>query len=165
MSAFLLLALAVGADPVEIAGLKATPPEGWKVKPLPGGSMRLMQFTVPKAAGDAVDAEVAVFALSASGTAEQNLKRQLDKFLDDNRKEVRATTKFGAIDATYQDVTGTFKKKPFQAAEKFTPVPDYRQLYVLFEKDGKQYYLWLLGPAKTVDKHKKGFEDWLKSFK
>lgn len=165
MSALLLLTLAVGADPVEIAGLKAAPPADWKAKPLPAGSMRLLQFTVPKAAGDEEDAEVAVFALSASGTAEQNLKRQLDKFLDDNRKEVRATTKFGATDVTYQDVTGTFKKKPFPAAEKFTPVPDYRQLYVLFDKDGKQYYLWLLGPAKTVDKHKKEFEGWLKSFK
>ena len=43
---------------------------------------------------------------------------------------------------------------------------DFRQLYVLFEAaDGKQYYLTLLGPQKTVEKHKKAFEEWLKNFK
>jgi hypothetical protein len=51
-------------------------------------------------------------------------------------------------------------------AEKFTPVPGQRQLYVLFDsKEGDSYYLVLLGPEKTVAKHKKAFEEWLKNFK
>jgi hypothetical protein len=151
--------------PAELAGMKSAPPASWKVKPLPANSMRQMQFDVPKAEGDAEDAEVAVFKFTASGTVEQNLKRQLDKFVADGRKDKADKIKVGAIDATYQDVSGTYKKKPFPMAEKFTPKADWRQLYVVFNKGDDQYYVLLLGPAKTVEKNKAGFEDWLKNFK
>ena len=127
--------------------------------------MRQSQFVVPKIEGDADDAEVAVFKLSASGTVEQNLKRQLDKFDADGRKDKTDKIKVGALDGTYQDVSGNFKQKPFPMAEKFTLKKDWRQLYVVFNKGDDQYYVWLLGPAKTVEKHKAGFEDWLKNFK
>ena len=57
-------------------------------------------------------------------------------------------------------------KKAFPMAKDFTKMENYRQLYVVFEaKDGKQYYLTLLGPKDTVEKHKKGFEEFLKNFK
>lgn len=152
-------------SPVELAGMKSAPPAAWKEKPLPAGSMRQLQFDVPKTEGDADDAEVAVFKLSASGTVEQNLKRQLDKFVADGRKDKTDKIKVGTLDAAYQDVSGTFKKKPFPMAEKFTPKADWRQLYVVFNKGDDQYYIWLLGPAKTVEKNKAAFEDWLKNFK
>ena len=32
-------------------------------------------------------------------------------------------------------------------------------------KDGKQYYMTLIGPKDTIEKHKKGFEEFLKTFK
>lgn len=156
---------ASASDPVELAGMKSAPPAEWKVKPLPPNSMRQLQLVVPKAEGDAEDAEVAVFKLSASGTVEQNLKRQLDKFEADGRKDKTDKIKVGDLDATYQDVSGNFKQKPFPMAEKFTLKKDWRQLYVVFNKGDDQYYVWLLGPAKTVEKHKAGFEGWLKNFK
>ena len=151
---------------VEMAGMKSTTPEGWKEE-TPSSSMRMGQFKLPKADKDKEDAELALFVFpGGSGTVKQNLERQVVKFLEDGRKEKVAKIKVGKIEATYQDVTGTYKKKPFPMAEKFTPVPDYRQLYVVFEaEDGKQYYMLLLGPTATVEKHKKGFEEWLKNFK
>jgi hypothetical protein len=152
---------------VALGGLKSTTPAAWKEKELPKGSMRMAQFTVPKAEGDKDDAEVAIFVFpGGSGTVKQNLERQLAKFVADGRKETVDKIKVGDLEATYQDVTGTFLKKPFPMAEKGTPVEGYRQLYVVFEAgDGKQYYLWLLGPAKTVGDHKKGFDEFLKGFK
>jgi hypothetical protein len=161
----LVVGTAAAADPVELAGMKSTPPAEWKEKALPAGSMRLLQMTVPKVAGDSDDAEVAVFKLSASGTVEQNLKRQLDKFDADGRKDKTDKIQVGTIESTYQDVSGNFKQKPFPMAEKFTLKKDWRQLYVVFNKGEDQYYIWLLGPAKTVEKNKRGFEDWLKNFK
>lgn len=152
---------------VTLAGMKSATPATWKEKELPKGSMRMAQFTVPKAAGDADDAEVAIFVFpGGSGTVKANLERQLAKFQADGRKETVDKAKVGEIEATYQDVTGTFIKKPFPMAEKGTPVEGYRQLYVVFEgKDEKQYYVWLLGPGKTVDANKKAFDEWLKNFK
>jgi len=162
---------AVGAEDkkgtvVEMAGLKATTPAEWKDEK-PSSNMRFQQFKLPKAEKDAADAELAFFVFpGGSGTVEQNLKRQLDKFVEDGRTDKVAKIKVGEIEATYQDVAGTFKKKAFPMATDFTKVEGQRQLYVVFEAvDKKQYYLTLLGSKDTVEKHKKSFEDFLKSFR
>lgn len=153
-----------GAE-VKVGALTAATPGNWKPLAKPG-MMRTLQFTVPKAAGDKEDADISVFELKAAGTVEQNLQRQLAKFEADGRKEKVEKLKIGGVDATYQDVTGTFLKKPFPMAPKGTPMAGYRQLYVVWEnKDGEQYYIWLLGPAKTVEANKKGFDDFLKALK
>jgi hypothetical protein len=75
--------------------------------------------------------------------------------------------KIGKEDATYQDITGTYLKKfpPFDPNAKITKAEDYRQIYVIFEGKEAVYSLTLLGPAKTVEKHKKDFDAWLKNFK
>ncbi len=170
-TAALLVGGAAAADDkkgttVEMAGMKSVAPADWKEE-TPSNNMRMAQFKLPKEEGDKDDAELAVFVFpGGSGTVKQNLDRQLAKFVADGRKATTDKVKVGGIDAVYQDVTGTYKKKKFPMAEEFTPVEGYRQLYVVFEgKDGKQYYLTLLGPQKTVEKHKKGFEEWLKNFK
>jgi hypothetical protein len=155
---------------VEFAGMKSTTPADWKEE-TPTSTMRAYQFKLPKADGDKEDAELALFFFKGggSGTLEANLKRQTAKFQPaDGKDKVEEKTdkvKVGAIEATYQDVSGTYLKKPFPMAEKGTPVPGYRQLYVVFENKDGQYYMTLLGPAKTIDKHKKAFEEWLKNFK
>jgi hypothetical protein len=151
---------------VELAGMKSVTPADWKEE-TPSSTMRMAQFRLPRAEGDKADAELAIFVFpGGSGTVKQNLDRQLAKFVADGRKDKTDKVKVGDIEATYQDISGTYIKKPFPMAEKGTPMEGYRQLYVVFEaKDGKQYYMTLLGPQKTVEKHKKGFEDWLKNFK
>jgi hypothetical protein len=161
-----LVAGPVVAADVELAGMKSKPPADWKEEP-PSNTMRMAQFKLPKAEGDKEDAELVLFVFpGGSGTLKQNLERQLAKFQPDGRKEKTDKIMVGAIEATYQDVSGTYLKKPFPMAKEGTPIADYRQLYVVFEaKDGKQYYMNLLGPQKTVEKHKKAFEDWLKNFK
>lgn len=174
-SFYLAVALATvpgfaAAAEVALAGLKSETPKEWKEEE-PSNKMRMAQFKLPKAEGDKEDAELAIFVFpGGSGSVEANLKRQVAKFTPADGKdkvgETVAKTKVGEFEATYQDVTGTFVKKPFPMAEKGTPMADYRQLYVIFEaKDGKQYYMTLLGPAKTIDKHKAAFDEWLKNFK
>ena len=155
---------------VELAGMKSTTPADWKEE-APSNAMRLTQFKLPKAEGDKDEAELALFKFpGGSGTVEANLKRQVAKFQPaDGKDKVEETIdkkfKVGEIAATYQDVKGTFIKKPFPMAEKGTPVAGYRQLYVVFETKDSQYYFTLIGPEKTVEKHKKGFDEWLKNFK
>jgi len=152
--------------PVELAGMKSVTPAEWKEEK-PSNSMRLTQFKLPKAEGDAADAELAFFSFpGGSGTLKQNLDRQVAKFADEGRTDKAEKVKVGDIEATYQDVAGSFKKKAFPMATDFTLVKDQRQLYVVFDgKDGKQYYATLLGGKATVEKHKKGFEEFLKNFK
>jgi len=160
---------------VELAGLKSITPADWKEEP-PSISMRMMQFKMPKAEGDPEDAELALFKTPGGGGMQANLERQEKKFeLPTGKKaeDVIKTEKIkiGTNEAVYQDIQGTYLKKfpPNDPNAKITKVPDYRQLYVLFEvKDGEKttlYSMTLLGPTKTIEKHKKAFNEWLKSFK
>lgn len=162
-------------SPIELAGLKATTPAGWK-KETPSNKFRLAQFKLAKAEGDPEDAELALFESPGGGSIQANLERQEKKFdLAGKKPEDAIKTekiKFGGKhDGVVQDIQGTLLKKfpPFDPNAKITKVPDYRQLYVAFEvKDGDTtilYTMTLLGPGKTIEKHKKDFEEWVKSFK
>ena len=157
---------------VEWGVLKSTTPAGWKEEK-PSNAMRLTQFKLAKAEGDKEDAELALFISPGGGSIEANLERQVKKFeLAKDAKPTTSKIKVGKEDATYQDISGTFLKKfpPFAPDAKVTKMDGYRQIYVIFEgKDaaGKDAVLslTLIGPAKTVEKHKKEFDEWLKNFK
>ena len=160
-----LTAAALAGD-VEIAGMKSKVPDTWKQEE-PTSTMRLTQFKLPKAEGDPEDAQLIIFYFKGgSGSAEDNLKRQLAKFA--GKPEVKLDKiKVGTREAPYQDVTVTYmaKDRPFDPAAKVTEKKDYRQLYVPLVTDQGDFYPTLIGPAKTVEKHKKSFEEFLKNFK
>jgi hypothetical protein len=160
---------------VDLGGLKSTTPADWKEES-PSNKMRMMQFRIPKAEGDPDDAELALFKTPGGGSVQANLERQEKKFeipAGKKAEDVIKTEKIkmGTYDAVYQDIKGTYLKKsaPFDPNAKATREADYRQLYVIFEsKEGdvtNLYSMYLIGPAKTVEKHKKGFEEWVKNFK
>ncbi len=154
---------------VEWAGLKSTAPGDWKEEQ-PSSNLRQGQFRLAKAEGDKDDAEVAIFLSPGGGGVEANLKRQFDKFQvpagKDKVDSKQEKLKLGTHEAVYLDLTGTYLKKAFPMAKEGTPTPGYRMLYVIFEtKDGAVASLWLLGPEKTVEKHKKAFDEWVKNFK
>jgi hypothetical protein len=166
-----VLAAPALAGEVEIAGMKSKTPNSWKEEKT-SSEMRMAQFKLPKAEGDADDAELIIFYFrGGSGDPDANLKRQLAKFKPaEGKDKVEAKVdkiKVGKIDAPYQDITGTYLKKdrPFDPSAKTVEKTNYRQLYVILITDAGDYYPTLVGPAKTVEKHKKDFENWLKSFK
>lgn len=156
---------------VEVAGLKGTAPADWTSEK-PSNQMRLLQFKLEKEKGDADDAEIVVFSLPGGGGVQANLDRQVVKFkLPDGvkKEDIKAEdTKVGEYKGKYQDIKGTllFKAAPFDPNAKVTEKEKYRQIYVIFEdEDKKTISIWLLGPEKTVEKHKKAFDEFLKSFK
>jgi hypothetical protein len=171
LAAAAVLAVGALAGEVEIAGMKSKTPDGWKEEPTTS-DMRLAQFKLPKAEGDPEDAQLIIYYFKGgSGTAEQNLARQVAKFRPPEGKDKPDVKmdkiKVGTHDAPYQDITGTFlqKTRPFDPADKGTEKTNYRQLYVPLVTDKGDYYPTLVGPAKTVEKHKKAFEEFLKNFK
>ncbi len=156
---------------VEIGGMKSKAPADWK-KEKTTSEMRLCQFKLPKADGDKEDAELVVFFFkNASGSIEENLKRQLNAFEAGEGKEKVVEKiekiKIGGTESTYQSLSGTFLSKfpPFAPNAKITKKPDYQQLYVILKNDSGDYYFKVVGPSKTVDLHKKEFDEWLKNFK
>ncbi len=159
---------------VDFGGFKSMTPAGWKEEQ-PTSKLRAGQFRLPKAEGDPEDAELALFALPGGGSVQANLERQEKKFeLPAGAKDAIKVEKIkfgGKHEAVVQDIKGTLLKKfpPFDPNAKITKVPDYRQLYVIFEATTGDapvtYSMTLMGPAKTVEKHKKAFDEWIKNFK
>ena len=157
---------------VKFAGLTGTAPAGWKEE-TPSNRMRLAQFKLPKAEKDKEDAELSVFISPGGGGIDANLKRQEVKFkLAEGVKKEDAIklekVKVGAFEGKYQDIRGTFlfKAAPFDPNAKVTEKEGYRQIYVIFEaKEGEVVSMILVGPVATIEKNKKGFDEFLKSFK
>ena len=67
----------------------------------------------------------------------------------------------------YFDVQGTYLSKfpPFAPNAKTITKPDHRMLGIIFESNNGPYFIRVVGPSATVEHHKKGFDEWLKSFK
>lgn len=175
LSATVLAMFAVSAsaaDSVVVAGLKGAVPAGWKEEE-PSNRMRLIQYKLEKAPGDAEDAELAVFISPGGGGVEANLKRQEAKFKPADGAKPEDAVKLSTITvgphkASYQDISGTFQQKaaPFDPNSKVVEKKNYRQLYVIFADDDMNVVSFILvGPAKTVEKHKKEFETFMASFK
>src|SRR5262245_12025638 len=126
--------------PVEWAGLKSTTPAAWKKEtPMDKLGLRVAQFKLEKADGDKEEAEVVVFFTKGGGGVDANVKRQLNVFEPakgaDKVDVKEEKTKVGKFEGKYVDIKGTFIKKPFPMAKEGTPMPDYRQIYVIFEDD------------------------------
>ena len=163
-----------GGAEVTLDGLKSQTPASWKMEEPKGkAGFRKYQFRLPKADGDPEDAELALFFFRGNaGSVDQNLKRQEAKFEAPTGKQLKDVvktdkTKIGTVEATYQDIQGTCLKKfpPFDPNAKITRTENYRQLYVIFETKDGLYSMTLIGPTKTIEKHKKAFDEWLKNFK
>jgi hypothetical protein len=155
---------------VNLDGLKSAAPAAWKEE-APANKMRFAQFKLPKANGDKEDAELIIFK-GFGGSAKDNVKRWKTQFIPPEGKKIDDVSKvedlkISGANATYLDVAGTylFKARPIDPDDKAEKRPDYRMLAVHFEGPKDVYHIKLVGPAKTVEHFKKGFDEWLKAFK
>ncbi len=158
---------------VELDALRSRAPADWKAGE-PANRFRAYEFKIPKAAGDEHDADLVIFYFGEGqgGTAADNVKRWKGMFQPPEGKTVDEVSKLEKMkvsdaDVTYLDIHGTYlhKERPFDPAAKVDKRPHYRMIGVVFESKKGPYFMRLTGPAKTVEKHKKEFDDWLKAFK
>jgi hypothetical protein len=154
-------------DVVELDGLKATVPADWK-KEKPKSSFRYAQFRVPRAEGDEEDAELVIFK-GLGGTVKANVDRWKGQFIPPEGKTINDVStlqkmKVGGFPATYLDIHGTYLDS-VPGSTKVTKRPGYRLLALQVDGDKNPYHIKLIGPAKTIAKHKKDFDKWLEAFK
>jgi len=162
-----------GGALVTLDGLKSQTPASWK-KEEPKGNLRTYQFRLPKADGDPEDAELVIFYFDkgGGGSAEDNIKRWKGFFRAPEGKTIDDVSKLekfkvGDVKITYLDVSGTFLSKdpPFDPNAKEVKKPQFRRFGVIFESPNGPYFITVTGPARTMEMHKKGFDEWLKNFK
>ncbi|GIW78712.1 MAG: hypothetical protein KatS3mg105_0519 [Gemmatales bacterium] len=155
---------------VKLGSLSSQAPGDWKEEP-PANRMRLMQFVLPKAEGDKKDAELVIFR-GIGGSTQANIERWKKQFIPPTGKKLDdvakvSEMKVGDAKVTYLDISGTylFKPRPFVPDSQAVRMPEYRMLAVVFLTKDDVYHIRLVGPEKTVKKHKDNFDKWLKSFR
>jgi hypothetical protein len=177
LAGLLLLGLAAGATAddkdkkkgtkVELDGLTSTTPATWeKIKPK--GTMRHAQFSLPKDKDDDENAELVIFK-GFGGSVKENADRWKKQFTPPKDKKAEDVTKeskvkVGDAEGAMLDVSGTYNAPPFDPTFKGKK-EGFRLLGIQVKLGENNYHILLKGPAKTVEKHKKDFEAWLKAFK
>lgn len=170
LAGVLLLTHAAGADDtgavVKLGSLQSAAPASWKQQK-PGNRLRAYQFAV----GDA-DLAIFFFGEGSGGSADDNIKRWKSQFQPPEGKtidDVSKVEKFkvGPAELTLLDIHGTFlsKNPPFDPNAKTVRKDNYRRFGVYFACDGGPYFITLTGPAATLERNRKSFDDWLKNFK
>lgn len=163
-SSLLALALLTGA------ALKFDAPQGWVAK-APGSSMRVAEFTLPKVAGDAEDAALAIFFFGGQGGSVQaNLDRWIGQMTQpDGRpsKDLAKTTKISprGLPITLVDVSGTYVAEVSPGSTERFNKPGVRLRAAVVETKEGPYFVKLTGPEKTVARWDDAFMGFLKSLR
>ena len=148
----LVPAVLVGA---EAGGVQFDDPSGWMSAPKP---MRTANYTIPAAAGDPQDGEMAVyyFGPGQGGAVEANVRRWLGQFVKADGSPMtagdakRQEQQVGGMAVTLLDVAGTYLFKPFPMAPRATPMPGYRMLAAIVQGPDAPIFFKLTAPAKTA---------------
>jgi hypothetical protein len=163
-----------GGETIELGGLKSKAPADWKMEKA-SNKLRLYQFVIPKVDGDPENAELVVFFFGAGGGGSNadNIKRWKGQFLPPKGKTIDEATKTEHfkvgkdVDVLYVDIHGSYKYKnpPFDPNAKEVLKENFRRFGLIFDTDKGPYFITLTGPAKTVERNKAAFDNWIKAFK
>ena len=145
-------------------------PDGW-VSESPSSKMRVAQYKLPRAEGDAEDASLVVyyFGPAQGGSVDANIDRwisQMEQPGSGSSKE-KAKTKMLTVNrlkVTTVDVAGTYTAEMSPGSATHYNKPGFRLLGAVVETPGGFYFGKLIGPEKTVGHWRKAFDDFVKSF-
>jgi len=154
-----------------LAGLTWTAPPAWHARPA-ASTMRVAEFVVPKAPGDADDAELIVYYFGAGGggSAEANVDRWISQMQqpDGSASKThaqRAERTINGLKVTTVDVSGTYTAEMRPGASEHFNKPGYRLCAAMIETPQGPYYVKMTGPAKTVASAQADYEKFLSSLK
>lgn len=153
-----------------VATLTFSAPGGWKAAG-PSSSMRVAQFVLPRAAGDAADADLVVYYFGGSGgTVDANIERWLGQMQQPGGKPSSAVAKrearsINGLKVTLVDVSGTYVAEMTPGSAKRHNSPNFRLRAAVIETPSGPYFIKLTGPARTVAAAEKAFEQFLGSMK
>jgi len=149
-----------------VAGLKWTPPAGWKNSGTT--PMRAATYLVTPIAGDREGAECAVyfFGLGQGGSIQANIDRWEGQFKSPGGKRASAKvtkTNVHGLPVATIDVSGEYSGMAGPAAAPVL-VSDYRLLGAIIEGPGGNVFIKFTGPAKTMAANQSKFQQLLDSF-
>ena len=119
--------------------------------------MRTAEFVIPKASGDADDAELIVYYFGAGGvgSADANIDRWVGQMQQPDgsaskTKAQRSGKTINGLKVTTVDVSGTYTAEVRPGATEHYNKPGFRLCAAVVETPRGAYYIKMTGPAKTV---------------
>ena len=159
MFASFLVALAVIA---QTATLTFTKPSAWTDRAA-ASSMRVAEFAVPRASGDAEDGELIVYYFGGGGgSVEANLQRWTSQF-ESIRDPARTMMTVNGLKLTSLDVSGTYVAEMRPGSSERYNKPGFRMRATVVETPKGPYFIKLTGPAKTIEGASAAFDQFLHS--
>jgi hypothetical protein len=152
------------------AGLTFTAPEGWKAGK-PGSSMRVAEFTMPRAAGDPEDAQLVVYYFGGQGgSVDANIERWLAQIEQPDGQPTSAVAKkesrtVNGLAVTLVDATGTYVAQMTPGAGERHNQPHFRLRAAVVQTANGPYFLKLTGPQATVTKWNDAFNRFVASLR
>jgi len=154
-----------------LATLKFDAPPDW-VSKAPSSSMRVAEWSLPKAAGDAEDAILTLYFFGASqgGNVQANLDRWIGQMAQPDGRQSKDVAKTSSLTShglkvTLVDVTGTYVAEVTPGSTEHFNKPGFRQCAAVVETPGGPYFVKLTGPEKTVAKWQDSYTAFLKSLR
>jgi hypothetical protein len=127
--------------------------------------MRVAQYKLPRAEGDAEDTSLVVyyFGQGQGGSVDANLDRwagQMGQALEKAHKE---TLTVNGLTVTLLDVTGSYSGDMAPGSGTSQGKPNSRMRAAVIETTKGPYFLKLVGPVKTVGRWEQEFMSFVKS--
>ena len=150
--------------------LKYDMPEGWTSK-APASRMRLAEFVLPKAEGDAEDAALVISYFGGQGgTVQANLDRWLTQMSQPDGRASKDVAKASALKTndltlTIIDLPGTFVAEVAPGSAEHHNKPGFHLRAAVIEGKGGPFFVRLIGPAKTVAKWDSSVQAFFKSLR
>lgn len=158
---------------VELDGLRARAPAAWsEIEPVQ--PPRIRQFVLPGGLEDDAELSILHFGRGYGGDIPTNIARwkswfepppdQPGKTIDD-LTTVR-TYRTSSVRMTIVDVRGTYlhRDRPLDVRSEPERRRGHRLIGVVFQSTHGPYFLSLVGPVRTVDRHEQAFLRWLRAF-
>lgn len=165
-----VLILLGGVQVPPAGGLSFTAPPAWQARPA-ASTMRVAEFVVPKAAGDAEDAEVIVYFFGGTGgTVDANIDRWIAQMQQPDGsaskdKARREAQTINGLKVTMVDVAGTYVAEVRPGATERHNKPNFRLRAAVIETARGPYYVKMTGPATTMTAADADFKKFLASIK
>jgi hypothetical protein len=152
---------------VSLGNISSTTPADW-VEGKADGRIRISTFRLPKSEGDREVTEVAIFR--SGGSAKDNVNRWKKQFTPPKGKKADdvakvSEIKVGGQEATMLEISGTYSAPPFDPTYKGRKLEGFKMVGIQLDVGDNTYQIKLIGPAKTVEKNRKAFDEWIKGFK
>jgi hypothetical protein len=158
-------------QPLDLGAVRLQADAGWR-STTPSSQMRKAQFTLPRAANDAEDAELVVFYFGQGqgGSVEANLQRWYGQFSQPDSSSSAEKAKVSrevvdGLDLTSVDLSGTFVAPTMPGNDEHYNKPSYRMLAAVLETSEGPYFFKLVGPEQTIAHWEKSFHRFMKSAK